>query len=267
MKYFASKIPSEPEYVKFMDVKIDNLEFEGIYEKILRNIETKGYVCLTDSNNVVVAATKDRGLLHAINGSLISIPDGTPLAWYGKLVGCKRIERIAGAELMRLMLEESHGLKHYLLGDTDRTIQLVMEKAKNKNKGLRISGHSPPFKEQFDQNDTLAMLDEIHKENPDIIWVSFGGGKQDKWMQHNLHLLNRGVMIGVGAAFRYYIGDIKIPPKIIQRIGLQWFFRMLDDPGKWFKAGVPRRHLTLLANFPSEVVKARKRQIRSCQSQ
>jgi N-acetylglucosaminyldiphosphoundecaprenol N-acetyl-beta-D-mannosaminyltransferase len=209
----------------------------------------------------------DRDLLNAINESLISIPDGTPLAWYGKLVGCKRIERIAGAELMRLMLEESHGFKHYLLGDTEQTIQLVMEKAKKKNKGLQINGHSPPFKEKFDQNDTLAMLDKIHKENPDIIWVCFGGGKQDKWMQQNFHLLNRGVMIGVGAAFRYYIGEIKIPPKIIQRIGLQWFFRMLDNPVKWFGAGVPRRHLTLAANFPSEIVKARKLRKMSCQLQ
>jgi N-acetylglucosaminyldiphosphoundecaprenol N-acetyl-beta-D-mannosaminyltransferase len=265
MNHSSLNYPSEPEYVKFMDVKIDNLKFEGIYAKIQNNIEKKGYVCLTDSNNVIVAATRNRDLLDAINESLISIPDGTPLAWYGKLVGCKRIERISGAELMRLMLEETHGLKHYLLGDTEQTINRVIEKAKKKNKDLRINGHSPPFKEKFDRNDTLEMLDEIHKDNPDIIWVSFGGGKQDIWMQQNLHLLNRGVMIGVGAAFRYYIGEIKIPPKIIQRIGMQWFFRMLDNPSKWFKAGVPKRHLTLLANFPAEIVKARKRRMRSCQ--
>ncbi len=196
--------------------------------------------------------------MQAINESLISIPDGTPLAWFGKLVGCNRIERIAGAELLRLMLEETHGLKHYLLGDTEETIQLVMEKAKRNNPSLLITGHSPPFKEEFDRNDTEAMLDRINKENPDIIWVCFGGPKQNKWMHQNYHLLNRGVMIGVGAAFRFYIGKIKIPPKIIQRIGMQWFFRMLDDPEKWFRLGVPKRHLTLLANFPSEIVKARK---------
>jgi N-acetylglucosaminyldiphosphoundecaprenol N-acetyl-beta-D-mannosaminyltransferase len=267
MKSLDQKIPAEPEYVKFMDVKINNLEFQGIDAKIRNNIEKKGYVCLTDSNNVITAATRDRALLHAINGSLISIPDGTPLAWYGRLAGCKRIERITGAELMRLMLEESDDLKHYLLGETEQTIHRVMEKAQKKNKGLRIAGHSPPFKEKFEQNDTLAMLAKIHTENPDIIWVSFGGGKQDKWMQQNLHLLNRGVMIGVGAAFRYYIGDIKIPPKIIQRLGLQWFFRMLDNPGRWFRLGMPRRYVTLAANFPAELVKARKRQKRFRQSQ
>jgi N-acetylglucosaminyldiphosphoundecaprenol N-acetyl-beta-D-mannosaminyltransferase len=263
MEALAYKTTDELEYVTFMNVKIDNLDFKGINQKIRNNIEKKGYVCLTDSNNVVVAATRDQALLEAINESLISIPDGTPLAWYGKLVGCKRIERIAGAELMRLMLEDSSGLKHYLLGDTEQTIHRVMEKAKKNNKDLRITGHSPPFKEVFDQNDTLAMLAKIHQEDPDVIWVSFGGGKQDKWMQQNLHLLNRGVMIGVGAAFRYYIGEIKIPPKIIQQAGLQWFFRMLDNPGKWFRAGVPGRHLTLVANFPAELLKARKRRGRS----
>jgi len=258
MKSVEKKIPIQPEYIKFMDVKIDNLEFEGIREKIRRNIDNKGYVCLTDSNNVVVAATRDQGLLQAINGSLVSVPDGTPLAWFGRLAGCTKIERISGAELMRLMLEETQGLRHYLLGDTEETIRLVMDKAKKNNRNLQITGHSPPFKEKFDQDDTRAMVERINKENPDIVWVSFGGGKQDKWMHHNYHLLNRGVMIGVGAAFRYYIGKIKIPPKIIQRLGMQWFFRMMDNPGKWFRNGVPKRHLTLLANFPAELHKARK---------
>ena len=245
----------EPKYVLFKKIKIDNLNFKEVYAKIKNNIKTKGYVCLMDVG-VLIKATKDSELRQAVNESLISIADGMPLAWYGILLGCKQIERIAGAELMRRLMEDDNGLSHFLLGDTEQTISQVIQKARAANNNMRIEGYSPPFKEEFTQKETTTLFDKIAKANPDIIWVSFGGGKQDKWMRQNLHRLDRGVMIGVGAAFRFYIGQLKIPPQIIQSLGLQWFYRMLASPKNWIKRAAPNR-LEFIVNFPIEVIKAR----------
>ena len=163
-----------------------------------------------------MSAANNIDLSKAINESLLSIADGAPLAWFAKLAGLKRIERVAGFDLLKGLLESPNGLKHFLLGDTEKTINQVIKKARKKNNSLSIAGYSPPFKNQFSEDDNILIFEKINNEDPDIIWVSFGGGKQEKWMHQNIHRLNRGIMAGVGAAFKFYTGNLYSPPKIIQ---------------------------------------------------
>jgi len=250
----------EPDYVKFMEVKIDNVNMNEISRKIKGNVKKKenitNYICLTDVE-IVIKATEDKDLLKAINHSLLSVPDGMPLVWYARILGCKRIERVSGMELLKKLLEEQNGFRHYLLGDTEQTIEDVVEKARKHNKSLGINGHSPPFKDEFDELDNEEIFQKINKENPDIVWVSFGGGKQEKWMYKNHRKLEKGLMIAVGAAFRFYIGKLKVPPKIFQNIGLQWFFRLMQNPistGKRQMVTFPE----FIVNFPREIIGNRK---------
>ncbi|MBU0481703.1 MAG: WecB/TagA/CpsF family glycosyltransferase [Proteobacteria bacterium] len=245
----------EPEHVLFKKVKISNTNFTDAFRTIRDNIATRGYACLTDVG-VVISATHDEELKRAVGRSLMSIPDGMPLAWYARLLGCRRVERIAGGELLQRLLEDDNGLTHFLLGDTDETISRVIEKASRMNRKIRITGYSPPFKTEFTPEDTRDIFAKINAVSPDIIWVSFGGGKQDKWMHRNVGLLERGVMIGVGAAFRFYTGELKTPPRIIQNLGLQWFYRMMGNPVRWFKRPFLLR-LQFLMHFPIEVIKGR----------
>lgn len=247
----------EIEHVLFKGIKINDVGMRDIYEIIRNNRHHKGYVCLNDVSNIMAAA-KDKEMSDSINQSLLSISDGTPLPWYGRLVGCKRIERIAGFELMSHIMEDCNGFKHYLLGDTEQTINRVIAKARNANSNLKIAGYSPPFKAKFSEEDNEIIFDKINREDPDIIWVSFGAWKQEKWMHQNLRRLNRGIMAGVGAAFKYYIGDLYMPPKFIQKLGLQWLFRiMTSKPSR--KTFTTLRFRTKFAfHFPFEVIKGRR---------
>lgn len=248
---------TEPESIGFLGVKINNIGYREIREKIISAKTQKAYVCLTDVGNVI-AATRDREFFQAINHALISIPDGTPLAWYGRLLGCKKIERVSGLDLFRGLVEEENDIKHFLLGDTENTIARVIDKARKANRTLRMTGFSPPFKEAFDEDDNRKIINRIKEEDPDLIWVSLGGGRQDKWMNRCVDSLERGVMIGIGAAFKFYLGDIKTPPRIIQRMGLQWFTRLIQSP---IKTG--RRHVAtfpkFILYFPREFMKNRKK--------
>jgi N-acetylglucosaminyldiphosphoundecaprenol N-acetyl-beta-D-mannosaminyltransferase len=247
---------SELEYFRFKGIKINNVGLEDIVQVIYNNIRQKGYICLNDVRNVMVA-TEDNNLCHSINESLLSIADGTPLTWYGRLLGCKRIQRVAGFELMAHMLENNNGITHYLLGDTEETICRVIAKANKANSNLKVAWHSPPFREQFSEQENDAIFEKINGADPDIVWVSFGGVKQEKWMHQNIGKLRRGVVVGIGAAFRFYLGDIYVPPKIFQKLGLQWFFRMIRSK-RAFQA-----YLHTLPKFciyfPFEVVKSRNR--------
>jgi len=241
--------------VRFLGVKISNIDYREIYQNIRHNIDMAPYICLTNVTTVIWASA-DRELLEAINGSLISVPDGMPLVWYGRIVGCQNIARVPGPELMSRLLAERDGFKHFLLGDTEETIEKVKEKARKVNKKIIVSGYNPPFKDEFSEADNIDIFDRIYEKEPDIIWVSFGGGKQDKWMHRNRHRLKRGVMIGVGAAFRFYIGEIKAPPKIFQDMGLQWLFRMVSTPGTI--RPMLRTFPKFIFHFPREVIAARK---------
>jgi N-acetylglucosaminyldiphosphoundecaprenol N-acetyl-beta-D-mannosaminyltransferase len=223
----------------------------------------KGYVCLTDVGNVI-GATKDEELQTAINASLLSLPDGAPLACYARLAGYKGAERISGARLMELLFAEKDGFSHYLLGDTDQTIRMVIDKARDLSGGIEITGYSPPFKE-FTTSDNREIAGRIREANPDIIWVSFGGGKQEKWMMNNIDRLDRGLMIGAGAAFKWFTGEIKEPAEIFQKLCLQWCFRLLSElvknPQKGRKLFVERqlrKFPKFIINFPIELVLARR---------
>ena len=245
----------EPAYFNFRGVKIDNVRLENIMEIITAKINQKGYICVNDVRNVIIASG-DRVFGNAINESLLSIADGTPLAWYGRLVGFKRIQRVAGFELMATMLESENSFKHYLLGDTEETISRVIEKARKTNANIRIVGQSPPFRMQFSEHENEMICEKINREDPDIIWVSFGGGKQEIWMHQNIDKLRRGVMVGVGAAFRFYIGDLYIPPKLFQKLGMQWVFRMINTP-RAFHFYI-RTFPKFCFYFPFEVLKGRR---------
>jgi N-acetylglucosaminyldiphosphoundecaprenol N-acetyl-beta-D-mannosaminyltransferase len=259
----------EIEKVKFLGVKIDIVNYDRVREIIkttLRN-DQRGYICVNDVGNVI-AATQDGPLFQAINSSLISLADGMPLAWFAKLAGYKEIERIAGMDIMVSQFLETDGRKHFLLGDTESRIARVIEKAQRLNSSIQITGYSPPFKE-FDRQDNSLILDRLNAEKPDIIWVSFGGGKQEKWMHDNIGKLDRGIMVGVGAAFKWFLGELLVPPKILQKMGLQWLFRftqmmLFTSPRdmKRAKRALGQRLRFALA-FPKEVIIARKTASRS----
>ncbi len=256
---------SSLQFVHFRGVKINNTSYRNAYETIKHTVETdgKGYVCLTDVGNVI-RATGDPYFRETLNRSLLSIADGMPLAWYTKLVGGREIERISGMDLMIKLFAENDGHKHFLLGDTEQRINRVIAKAREINGNIQISGYSPPFKE-FDDEDNRLMIERLNRENPDIIWVSFGGGKQEKWMRDNISMLNRGVMIGAGAAFKYLIGELKTPPRIIQNMGLQWVYRnvqrLLYEPRKNRKSfmWILKWKMLFVLHFPGEVIRNRRR--------
>jgi N-acetylglucosaminyldiphosphoundecaprenol N-acetyl-beta-D-mannosaminyltransferase len=217
------------ENVNYSGVKIDLVDYRRVYSVINSCLSNnmKGYICVNDVGNII-AATQDRLLFGAINSSLLNLADGMPLVWFAKLAGGKGIERITGLDIMINLLREKNSYSHYLLGDTDERISRVITKAKKINSDLNIKGYSPPFKE-FDDEDNRLIFEKLNNDKPDIIWVSFGGGKQEKWMYENISRLDRGIMIGVGAAFKWFIGDLMVPPKIFQHLSLQWLFRFSQD--------------------------------------
>jgi N-acetylglucosaminyldiphosphoundecaprenol N-acetyl-beta-D-mannosaminyltransferase len=260
----VSMNPKNVLFVEFLNTKVNIVNYFAIHDLLSNTILNglKGYICLTDVGNII-SATSDGALQLAINTSLLSLADGAPLAYFALLAGYKGIERISGMHLMELLFAEKDGFSHYLLGDTDQIIKKVISKVKDANKDINITGYSPPFKD-FSEQDNLEIIKIINEASPDIIWVCFGGGKQEKWMMNNIGSLEKGIMIGVGSAMRWFTGDLKVPPAIFQKLCLQWSYRLVSECVKeprrcksFFVTRQLRKFPIFLMNFPFELARAR----------
>lgn len=213
----------------------------------LSEIETgrPNYICVTDAGNIVNGFKRSPELKEAINGSLFSLPDGRPISMFAKLKGIKNIGRVAGPDFMSEVFSKTSGtdIKHFFLGDTEETHNILLNKIQGKF-DLQVAGFYIPEFGKWNNETSDEIIEIINKSSADIIWVSLGGGRQEIWMKDNFKKLNKGIMVGVGAAFRFYTGKIKRAPKFFQTAGLEWFFRLIQQPRKMF-----RRYLTTLPFF------------------
>ena len=244
----------ETDFFWFKGMKVDNPSYLEAVARIDANIEKTGYVCFVEAVSIVLGHI-DSELMTALNNSIMSLPDGMPLVWYGRLLGIRKIERLSGPEVFRDFIERHAEYKHFLLGDTPETIRQVISKATAGNRSLRISGYSPPFRPELTEQDNAIILNIISRANPDIIWVSFGLVKQAKWMYKIAPRLERGIMMGVGAAFKFYTGAIPQLPRFVQLMGLNWVSRIADRPEFFFRN--IRNRIKFLCYFPGEFIQAR----------
>lgn len=179
-----------------------------------------GYVCVSNMRTVV-HANQSEEYCAVLNKSLMTLPDGMPLVWLARLWGLKDVQRTTGPDLfVRMLLDTQSGIRHFLLGDTEETLATIREKYPDAN----ICGtFSPPFCE-VDEFDYATIAKMVNQSGADIIWISLRSPKQDFFAVRLLPYLDKGICVGVGAAFRFAVGQIKHPPKMIKILGLTGLF-------------------------------------------
>jgi len=135
-------------------------------------------------------------------------------------------------EILKVSVEK--GYRHFFYGSTDETLEKLYQKLSVHFNGLQIVGrYSPPFREMTEEEDEAITI-RINETNPDFVWIGLGAPKQEKWMAaHQGRIV--GFMVGVGAGFDYFAGNIERAPVWMQRSNLEWLFRLLQDPRRLFK--------------------------------
>ncbi len=192
------------------------------------------YICLSNVHTTVMGV-ENEAYMEILSEAALLLPDGAPIAFLerGEYPEAKRV---AGPDLMeQLFISTSDGsLSHYFYGGRSETLKLLEKRLHEKYPGLIIKGmHSPPFREVFPWEDK-EDVSRINEADPDIIWVGLGAPKQEKWMARHAGAF-RGVMIGVGAGFDFHAGTVKRAPEKLQKMGLEWFYRILQDPKRLIK--------------------------------
>ena len=192
------------------------------------------YICVANVHTTVMSYENET-YKNIQNNALMAIPDGGPLSGIGRKRGYTDMNRVTGPDFMGEILNMSvkHGYRHYFYGSTQKTLDKLKANLKQDYHGIEIAGmQSPPFRPLSPAEDDEAIK-EINSTNPDFIWIGLGAPKQEIWMANHQGELH-GLMVGVGAAFDYYAGNIKRAPKWMQRHNLEWFYRLIQEPGKLF---------------------------------
>lgn len=225
-----------PEYCNIMGVNINVTSMEKTLFTIENNLDkwSGKYICVSNVHTTVMASENSE-YQEIQNGAVMALPDGAPLSQYARKKGYVGAERVTGPDLMKRILAESaeKGWKHFFYGSTEETLTKLQEVIKERYQGIRVCGMiSPPFRPlTLDEDDDI--ISRINDAEPDFVWVGLGAPKQEVWMSAHQNKI-QGLMIGVGAAFDYEVGNIKRAPKWMQRMSLEWLYRLIQDPERLF---------------------------------
>ncbi len=232
-------MPKVPQTIEVHPNKVDilGIEFPVIdYQYCLTlfgqwtGLREPHQVCIANVHTVVTSLTDKE--LRDINAHSLMTMDGLPLVWYARAVhGAKIKERVCGPELMLRCLDKGRALgwRHFFLGGKEVVLVDLVNAMRSRYPGVEITGwHSPPFRPLSTEEDhQLVAL--INQSQPDFLWVGLGAPKQEKWIAAHLVNIQVPVQIGVGAAFDFHSGHVQRAPLWMQKWGLEWLFRMLQD--------------------------------------
>ena len=232
--------------INVLDIEIHTTCINQTIQTIFKWIVNKEqhYVCVRDVHGIV-RCQYDPVLRQIHQQSGLTVPDGMPLVWIGKLMGYHQMGRVYGPDLMMLLCQASvaKGVTHCLYGgQTIAQVQALKHELEQRYKGIQITGaFCPPFS-SFKAFEDYQLINHLRSNETDILWVGVSTPKQEYIMAHLKKYTNTKVIIGVGAAFDILLKIQPDPPEWLKQAGLQWLFRSFQNPkrlGKRYMNVVP----------------------------
>jgi N-acetylglucosaminyldiphosphoundecaprenol N-acetyl-beta-D-mannosaminyltransferase len=192
------------------------------------------YVCVANVH-MLIEAYRHRNFAAIVNGADFITPDGKPLTWALRLLKGVRQERVAGMDLLPdlLKISEEERIPVYFYGGEQEALDRTETFLKKNYPFLPIAGlYSPPFR-QLSGAEEEGIIQNINHSGARMVFVILGCPKQEKWMASMLGRV-QALMIGVGGALPVMIGIQKRAPGWMQKIGLEWMYRLLQEPRRLF---------------------------------
>jgi len=223
-------------YHRLLGVRILPVGLDYALREVIDRVAVKNgdFFCLCNIH-VVMECYKDHSYRDIINQSTANFPDGKGLVMGLAILGHHVDFKVRGTDLMLRLCAYAaeNGLKIFLYGNTEVNLARLKRKLTDLFPGINIVGAiSPPFRDLTEEEDA-AFVQEINGADPDILFVSLGAPKQERWMASHKGRI-KAVQLGVGAAFDFIIGEIRQAPVWMQRMPLEWLHRLPQQPQKTF---------------------------------
>lgn len=217
--------------IDILGTKIDSLRFMqalALFEEVID--KKKKAMVVTPNPEIVIKAYRDKSYQKILNSAFLSLPDGVGLLWAAKYKKTSFATRIPGVDFCKaaLALAESREWKIFLLGGKPGVAEDAKEKLLNKHPDLKIVGAI--FGKWKGRGSDEEILKELNRTKPEIVLVAFGAPKQEKWIAKHFSNLPRAVYVGVGGTLDFFANDIKRAPSWMQKRGLEWVYRIWQQP-------------------------------------
>lgn len=209
-----------------------------VYKTPLSELVIKG-ACIINTINPhsYCEAKKDVDFKEALLNSDVLLPDGSGIVLATKILTGEKIKKIAGADIHQFLLEKAHATKQkvFYLGASAQTLQLVEERVIKEFSNIIVASYSPPYKAEFSEQDTNAMISAVNDFMPDYLFIGMTAPKQEKWVHANKDKLHAKVITSIGAVFDFYAGTIQRSSPFWINIGLEWLPRLVREPKRLWK--------------------------------
>lgn len=197
--------------------------------KVLKN-STQCHHIITANTEFVMTAQEDGEFLKIIKNAHLVIPDGIGVVWASKYFGQKLPERVAGYDLVKAIFADGEPFKIFLLGGGEGVAKEAGDRIKASYPHIEIGGTHSGFFSDDDTNKIIEGMEGCH-----ILLVGMGAPKQEKWIYRNLNNIPVNIAIGVGGTLDILAGKKERAPLAFQRLGLEWFYRLLKEPKRFFR--------------------------------
>ena len=218
------------DYIRILGIKINKVDMEQAINEIDSLIidDNKNYI-VTPNSEMIVMAQEDEELADILNNSNLNVADGAGVVLASKIYGDKLTERVAGFDLMQHLLELASDKNYsiYLLGSKPGLVDCTREIISAKYPCLNICGTHHGY---LDKELQKKVIDEVNHLRPDILFVGMGVPLQEKFIYNNLSQLEVKIAMTVGGSFDVLAGEVKRAPFLMQRLNLEWLYRLIQEP-------------------------------------
>lgn len=221
--------------IEMMNCLMDNLSMAETIERVEEFIASgEPHQHVVVNVDKIVKANRDPELRNIINGCPLISVDGMPLLWAAKILGKPIKERVTGIDLFTALVEEAAHKRWriYFLGAREEVVRRVVDQFQDQYPTLEIAGWRNGYWTPAEEKD---IVDSIRSSRPDILFVAISSPRKEQFLGAHSQALSIPFAMGVGGSFDVISGKIRRAPRIMQNLGLEWFFRFLQEPRRMFR--------------------------------
>lgn len=226
--------------INICGVGIDKYSFDEVVERIVDHAlsdRTPEYV-VTPNAMHILTLQKDAHFREIYRRAFLVVPDGVSLLWAAKFLNTPLNGRVNGTDLFEKLcvVASKTGLKVFLLGGRPGAAEKAQETLEVRYPGLKIVGiHCPPYNFEYQPEELELINAKIKAANPDLLFVGLGAPKQEKWIAASYQEIEVPISFGIGVSFELVANMVSRAPVWMQKIGLEWLFRLIVEPGRLWK--------------------------------
>ena len=216
---------------------IDAVNLSGALQRIQQMVESgNGGAVFTPNVDHIVKAESNEAFKRAYGAVSLSLADGMPLVWASRLLGCQLPERVAGSDLLMplMALAAKRGWRVYLLGGAPGSAEAAAEILTEEH-GVRVAGWDDCRIESDGSDPGGSSIARVRAAQPDLILVALGPPKQELWIHRAANEVRPAVALGIGAGLDFIAGTYRRAPRWVARVGLEWAFRLLQEPARLWR--------------------------------